>query len=100
MVIVLIFVGGPPHGVLGVLINNDILVLGGTAGINAGHDINGSQLAFLTLFVSGKTGLRLFLKEHFIRRIAHNFGNAGNTVLLQIDFNHLDIPLSFTHSPE
>ena len=62
MVVVLILIGGPPHGVLGILVHNDEFVFGGTSRIDTGHYVNCSQFADLSFLVSLKTGLGLFFK--------------------------------------
>ena len=94
MVVVLIGVGRPPHGVLGVLVHDDVLVFGGTAGVDTGHNVHGTQLADLALFVAGELGLGLFREEHLVGRIVHDLGGAGDPILLQIDFSHFGLPLS------
>ena len=40
VVVVLIFVGSPPDGILGGIVNDDKLVLGRAAGVYAGHDVD------------------------------------------------------------
>ena len=57
MVVVLIGLGGPPHGVLGVIVDDDILVFGGAAGVDAGHNVDGAELADLALFKAFQTGI-------------------------------------------
>ena len=89
MVVVLVLVGGPPHGVLGGIVHNDELVFGGAAGVNAGHDVDGAQLADLTLFIAFQAGLGLFFEKRFVGRIVDDFSRSGNTILFQIDVCHL-----------
>ncbi len=88
MVVVLVFGRRPPHGILGIFVNNDVLVLGGAAGVYAGHDVDRAQLADLTLFIALQTGLGLFRKQHFIGGIVNDFLGAGNAVLIEIDVCH------------
>ena len=81
MVVVLVLVGGPPHGVLGVFVHDDVLVFGGTAGVDAGHHVDGVQLGDLADFVAGEAGLGLLLEQLLIGRIVDNLGGTGNAVL-------------------
>ena len=88
MVVVLIGFGGPPHGVLGVVVDNDILIFGGAAGVDAGHNIDGAQLADLTLFVANQTSLGFLFEKHFVGGVAHDLGSTRNAILAQIQFRH------------
>jgi len=88
MVVVLVLRRGPPDGVLGVLVHDDVLVLGGAAGINAGHDIDGAQLADLALFIAFQLRLHLFRKQHIVGGVADDFRRAGDTVFAQVQFRH------------
>ncbi len=88
MVVVLVFLGRPPHGVSGVVVDDDILIFGGAAGVDAGHDVDGAQLADLALFVANQTRLGLFFEEHLIRRIVYDLFDACNAVFAQIQFRH------------
>ena len=88
VVIVLILVAGPPHGVLGVLVHDDELILGRTAGVDAGHDVDGTQLADLALFVAFQAGLGLFLEQLLVGGVVHDLSRAGNTILAQIQLCH------------
>ena len=88
MVVVLVRVGGPPHGVLGVVVNDDILVFGGAAGVDAGHNVDGAQFADLADLIAFQTGLRLFGEEHLVGRIVDDLGGAGDAILAQIQFCH------------
>ena len=94
LVVVLILVRGPPDGVLGVLVHDDELILGGTAGVNAGHHVDGAQLADLALFVAFQAGLGLFREELVVRGVVHDFSRAGDAILGQIQLCHVTIPLS------
>ena len=88
MVVVLIRFGGPPHGVLGVVIDNNILIFGGAAGVDAGHDVDGAQLADLAFFVANQTRLGFLFEKHLIRGIAHDLGGTRNAIFAQIQFRH------------
>ena len=81
VVVVLVLVGSPPHGVLGVLIHDDVLVFGGAAGVDTGHDVDGIQLGELAHLVASQAGLGFLLEQQFVGRIVDDFGSTGNTVL-------------------
>jgi len=85
MVVVLVAVGGPPHGVLGVGVHNDVLVFGGTAGVNAGHDVHSAQLGQLTLFIAGESGIHLGVEQRLIRGVVDDLSRTGDTIMLQVD---------------
>ena len=93
VVVVLVLVAGPPNGVLGVLVHDDVLVLGRTAGVNAGHDIDSAQLGDLALLIAGQLGFGLLLEQHLIRGVMHDLGRAGNAILSQIQICHVYIYL-------
>ena len=94
----LYFGGGPPHGVLGVIVHDDILVLGGAAGVDTGHDVDGAQLADLALFIAFQAGLGFFREQLFVGRIVHDFGGAGDAILFQINVRHFLQPLFSKYS--
>ena len=85
VVVVLELVGGPPHGVLGVGVHDDVLIFGGAAGVHAGHDVDGAQLADLALLVAFQSGIHLGGEQLLIGGVVDNLGGSGNTVLAQID---------------
>ena len=88
LVVVLVALGSPPHGVLGVLVHDDEFILGGAAGIDAGHNIDGSQFADAALLVAFQAGLGLFCEEFVIRGVVHDLGRAADTILGQIQLCH------------
>ena len=88
MVVVLVLIGGPPDSILGVLIHHDILVFGGTSGVDAGHDIDRAKLGELALVISGKLRLHLFLIKELIRWVVDNFLDVVDAILAQIDVCH------------
>ena len=90
MVVVLVFVGGPPHGVLGHVVHDDELVFRGAAGVDAGHHVDRAQLADLSLFKALQTRLGLLLEEHLVGRIVDDFRRSGNPILRKINLSHLD----------
>ena len=89
LVVVLELVRGPPHGVLGGVIHHDELVLGGTAGVDAGHHIDGAQVGELTLVIALQGGFGLLLKQELIRGVADDLGGAGDPIFAQINGCHV-----------
>ena len=89
MVVVLVLVGGPPHGILGGIVHDDELVFRGAAGVNASHDVDRAQLADLSLFIALQTRLGLLLEEHFVGRIVDDLSRPGDPILRKIDVSHL-----------
>ena len=92
VVVVLVLVGSPPNGVLGVLVHDDVLVLRRTAGVDAGHNVDSIQFGLLAHFVTGEAGLGLFLVEHLVGRIVDDFRGAGNAVLFNSVSFHDGVP--------
>ena len=80
MVVVFVLVRGPPNGILGVFVHDDKLVLGRTTRVYTRHDVDGTKFAYLTFFVTRKSGIGLLFEQQFVRRIVHDFGGACNTV--------------------
>ena len=85
MVVVLELVGGPPHGILGVGVHDDVLVFGGAAGVHAGHDVDGAQLGQLALLIAGQSGIHLSVEQSLVGGIVDDLGGTGDAVMLQID---------------
>ena len=81
MVVVLVLIGGPPYGVLGILIHYDELILGGTSGIYSGENINCAELSLLTNLKAFQTSLGLFLEQLLIGRIVDDLRCSGNAIL-------------------
>ena len=88
VVVVLVALGGPPHGVLGVLIVDNVLVLGGTAGVDSGHDVDSAELGQNALVKAFQRRIHLVLEQLLIAGIVDNLRCAGNAVFGQIDFCH------------
>ena len=81
LVVVLVFVGSPPDGIVGNCVVNKELVFGGTAGVDTGHHVHCAEFGFLTLLVAFETGLG-FVDEEFVPRgVVDNLRGAGDTVL-------------------
>ena len=82
MVIIFIFVGGPPEGVMGFGVIDDKFILRRTSRIDAGHDIDRSTFRQDALIVARQIRLHLFFKQDFIRWIVENFCRPRDAVLL------------------
>ena len=93
VVVVLVLIAGPPHGVLGVLVHHDELVLGRTAGVDAGHHVHSTQLADLTLLVAFQLGIGLLCEQLLVGGVVHDFSRAGNAILGKIQLCHICVPL-------
>ncbi len=89
VVVVLIALAGPPHGVLGVFVHDDVLVLGGAAGVDAGHNVDSAELGQRALVKTLEGGVHLSLKQFLIAGVADDLRRAGNTVLAQINLCHI-----------
>ena len=81
VVVVRIIRGVPPHGVLGVLVHHDVLVLGGASGIDAGHYVDGAELGHLTFVIALETGLGLLVVEDFVGRVVEDLGDTFDAIL-------------------
>ena len=93
VVVVLVLIAGPPHGVLGVLVHHDELVLGRTAGVDAGHHVHSTQLADLTLLVTFQLGIGLLGEQLLVGGVVHDFSRAGDAILGKIQLCHICVPL-------
>ena len=83
VVVVLILLGSPPNGVLGVLVHDDVLILGGTAGVDTSLYVYSAELSVLTNLVALKASLGLLFEELLVRRIVGDHGRASDAVLSQ-----------------
>ena len=97
MVVVLVALGGPPHGVLGGLVHDDELVLGGAAGVDAGHDVHSAEFADLALFIAFQAGLGLFREQLLERGVIYDLGGTSDAILGQIELFHQKIPPTFLY---
>ena len=88
VVVVLELRGGPPHGIPGGVIHDDEFVVGGAAGIDAGHDVDGAQLADLALVKARQIGTGLLLEQLLEGGIVNDLRSAGDAVLAQINGCH------------
>ncbi len=98
MVVVLVALGGPPDGVLGVLVHDDELILGGAAGVHAGHDVDGVQLGQLALLVAGQGGVHLVVEQQLVGGIVDDLLGAGDAVAGQIQLLHFTNLFPFHNS--
>ena len=77
VVVVRIFLGGPPNRTwctfLGGVVVDDELVFRGAAGIDAGHNVEGSEFSLLSLVVSGQAWLGLLVEENLVRWVVKYF---------------------------
>ena len=81
MVVVLVLLACPPDGVLGVLIHDNELVLGRTAGVDTGEDVDSTQLTDVSDFIAGQLGLGLLLEQLLVGRIVDDFSGASDAIL-------------------
>lgn len=88
MVVVMILFGIPPYSVPGVLIHNDVLILGRTAGELTSHNIDCTKLSDNALLITGKLRLGLLFEEQLIGGIVNNLFDILNAILRQINTCH------------
>ena len=89
VIIVLVLVGGPPHGITRGLIIDDEFILRRTARVDARHNIDRIvHLRHLAALISLEVGAQFLTEQLVIVRIVNNFCRACNTVLCQINHCH------------
>ncbi len=85
VVVVGITLGGPPDfaglAFLGGLVIDNVLVFGGTAGIDAGHHVDGTQFGDLTLVITFQTGFGLLVVKNLIGRVVKDFLHTLDPIL-------------------
>ncbi len=81
MVVVLILIGSPPDGVLGVLVHDDELILGRTAGIDAGENVDSAQIADIALLIACQFRLCLLFEQLLVGGVVDDFRGSGNAIL-------------------
>ncbi len=81
LVVVFIFVGGPPNGIFAGSVFNDIFVFGGTSGVDTGHHVYGVKFSFLTFFIALEAGASFIFVKLLVRGVVNNLGSTGDTVL-------------------
>ena len=88
-VVVLVFVGCPPYGVLACFIVNDEFVLRRTSGVDTSHYVYSSELGFLSFLETFEACFGLFFEKDFIGRVVKHFLYVLNAILAQIQFCHV-----------
>ena len=83
-VVVFVFVGGPPYGVLAHFVHHKEFVFGRTSGVNARHHVDGVEFGKTAFVVACKAGFCFLGKQRFVRRIVKHLANAGDAVSAQI----------------
>ena len=83
MVVVLVFLAGPPYGVFRVFIHDDELILGRAARVDARHHVHGVEFGQFAHLEALKSFLGFLLEELLVRGVVNHFRSAGDTVLLQ-----------------
>ena len=84
VVVVFILFGSPPYGILRVGIHDNVFVFGGTAGVDAGHDVDGIELGELAFVVAGEAGVHLHLKQFLEGGIVVYVLYAGDTKCFEV----------------
>ena len=88
LVVILIFVRSPPHGVLACLVVYEEFVFRRTAGVDTSHYIYCTQFCHLTFFITFQRRFGLFCEQNIVRRIVNDFLHVGDSVLAQIQICH------------
>jgi len=91
VVVVLVALGGPPHGVFRVLVHDDVFVLGRASGVDARHHVDGVEFGQHALVVACQGGVHLVLEELFVARVIVNFLCAGDATSGQRGFDFFDV---------
>ncbi len=76
VVVVVILIAVPPHGVVRGSVINDELILRRAAGVDTSHHVDCAQLSLLSLVVALEARLGLLVEENLIRRIVQNLGGT------------------------
>ena len=88
LVVVLVAVGGPPYGVFGDFVAHQVLVLGGTTGVDAGEDVDGSVGGEDAPLVAFQLGIELVAVQVVVTRVVDDVLDILDAVLRQIDLCH------------
>ncbi len=75
---------GPPHGIAGDVVADDVFVFRRAAGEDAGIDGDGTQLGDYPTLKTFQRWVCFFLKQQFIARVVNDFANVVNAVSGQI----------------
>ena len=62
MVVIFVFIRGPPYCIFGILINYDELVFWRTPCVFTSHDIDSTQFTYLSLFKTFQTRFGFFFE--------------------------------------
>ena len=82
LVVVLVVVAGPPHGVARLVVHDDEFVLGRAAGEHAGHHVDGAEFGLDSTIITLETGLGLFVEQYLVRGVVEHLGHTGDAILL------------------
>jgi hypothetical protein len=88
LVVVLVLGRRPPDRVAGHVVHHEELILGRTAGVNAGHHVYRAGVRKLPLLVAAKSLAGLLAEKLVVRGIIDDLLDACNPVLFQIIFIH------------
>ena len=84
VVVVLVFVRGPPNLVVALSIVNDVLILRRTTGVDTSHHVHCIELGVLALVEASQSGLCLLCEESLIAWVVGYHGRTGDAILCQI----------------
>ena len=71
----------PPYGVLGVLVHDNVFVLGRTAGENTGHNVNCIELCELAFLKAFERRIHLSFEQLFKTGVMNDLNCIGDTIL-------------------
>lgn len=83
-VVVLIFVGGPPHGVFSHLVFDKIFVFGRTTGVHACENVHCTLFGEVAFFVAFESGIEFRFVKLIITRIVDDVLRIFDAILRQI----------------
>ena len=83
-VVVLVAVRGPPYGVFGDVVLDEIFILGGAAGVDACHYVHGAEVGDDAFLVACEGRVCLILKQLLVRGIVDNLFYFFDAIFGQI----------------
>ena len=86
LVIVLVFFGCPPDGVLGCFVEYDEFVFGRAAGVNAGHHVYCAEFCDDAFLVAFQGGEGLEFEQFVVTGVVEYFLDVLDAVLLEVGF--------------
>ena len=92
-VVVLVFFGCPPDGVLRFFVENNKFVFRRTTGVNACHYVDSAKFGYHTLLKSFEGRESFFIEQFVIRRVVNYFGSSFDTVFNEVFFDTCDTGL-------